>query len=454
MSGKEPNTEQIPTPIQSRQQDAVLYSLLQQLNESQWWSSKQLVRGQLHQLRRVVAYAVLYSPFYRERFRNLDVNRLELENFRMLPILTRRDLQEYNDTIDCSQLPENHGKTSEIMTSGSTATPVKVRGTGLTSMLWNAINMREQLWHQRDHSRIMAAIRWHSDPIGLAPAGIEFEDWGMPINQFYKTGLGFYLNSSADIADQLRWLQKIKPAYLMSHPSNLMALLREAQRQAIKFPELREVRTVGETVTDELRQLAQVEFNAHLVDFYSTQEVGYIAIQCPLNEHYHIQSESVLVEVVREDGSACESNEVGKILVTSLRNYATPLIRYDIGDYGEMGEACSCGRSLPVLRRIHGRVRNMLQLPDGNKRWPNFGFAKFMEIAPLRQFQVVQRRFDLIELKLVVDEKLSAEQEAGIKQVLITRLGHPFAVEITYHEVIARTAGGKYEDFVSMISVN
>ena len=213
-----------------------------------------------------------------------------------------------------------------------------------------------------------------------------------------------------------------------------------------------EVRTVGESISEELRSDVAEQLGVKLVDLYSSEELGYIAIQCPLENHYHVQSESVLLEVLREDGSACALHEPGKIVVSSLRNYATPLIRYEIGDYGELAGPCSCGRGLPVLKTIHGRVRNMLLHPDGSSHWPSFGFRKFMNIAQLKQFQMVQHSLNKIELKVVIDEKLSQEQEAAIVQVLKENLGHPFEVNISYHPKLDRSANGKFEDFVSMIS--
>ena len=93
----------------------------------------------------------------------------------------------------------------------------------------------------------------------------------------------------------------------------------------------------------------------------------------------------------------------------------------------------------------------MLHLPDGNTRWPDFGFREMMQVAELRQFQLVQKSLDSIELRLVVDEKLSTEQQSAIKGILGSHLGHPFEIEITYHAALARSASGKFEDFVSLI---
>lgn len=429
-----------------------LYGLLVQLNESQWWNAEQIEQAQLQQLKKLISHAMTYSPFYRQRYRALNVDEIDLALFKELPLLTRKQLQENNYSIDCAELPELHGGTTDSMTSSSTGSPVKFRTTALTSTLWNAINMREQLWHERQVDKKSASIRWRGDGVGLQPDGLQFDNWGVPVSLFHQTGPSYFLNSSTDVAAQLQWLQKVQPSYLMTHPSNLRALMKLQKTEGIELPDILEVRTVGESVSDELRNEVAELFNAKLVDLYSSEEFGYLAIQCPEYDHYHVQSESVMVEVLREDGGGCEIGEVGKLVISSLRNYATPLIRYEIGDYGGLGEPCGCGRGLPVLKRIHGRVRNMLLHPDGSAHWPNFGFRKFMKVADVRQFQVVQHTLDEVELKLVLEGHLSSAEEVAIKNILRESLGYPFNINISYHKSLARNAGGKFEDFVSLLA--
>lgn len=440
----------IPSPLQPEGQ--ALYGLLRQLDESQWWSAQQLLDGQLQQLERLISHATRHSPFYREHLKGVDLAGLSLDTLREIPLLTRALLQEHNKEVDCAVLPEGHGVIKESTTSGSTGFPVKIRSTALASTVWHGINMRENLWQRREFDKVSASIRWHGEAVGLPPDGVEFEDWGLPVNLFYQTGRGYFLNSSTDISLQIAWLKKIQPSYLMIYPSNLRALLARLRRDNTTLQGLLQVRTIGESINAELRSEVAEQFRCSLVDLYSSEELGYMAIQCPVQNHYHVQSESVLLEVLREDGSPCDLHEPGKIVVTSLRNYATPLIRYEIGDYGELGGPCSCGRGLPVLKRVHGRVRNMLLHPDGSMHWPGFGYRKFLHIAPLKQFQLVQHDVNQLEFKVVVDRKLSSEQEEGIREILRENLGHPFAVNISYHQALARSASGKFEDFVSMLS--
>ncbi|MEQ8952851.1 MAG: phenylacetate--CoA ligase family protein [Gammaproteobacteria bacterium] len=442
----------VPTPLVASEQNQLLHSLLLQLEQSQAWDEERMVSGQLQQLRKLLGHALSYSDFYRERCKHLYPAVMGWDEFRQLPLLTRAELRKHKDRIDCAQLPQDHGGTIDIMTSGSTGSPVKLRGSGMTNLIWHVINMREQLWQQRDPARITSAIRWHPDAVAMPPLGSSHPDWGFPINQFYRTGPAYVLNSSADIEAQLTWLGKIRPHYLMTHPSNLKSVLQFATADDPAFSKLLQLRTVGERVDSSLREAAKELLGVPLVDFYSSQELGYIALQCPQHEHYHVQSESLIVEILDADGRPQPRGEPGRLVITSLRNYATPLIRYEIGDFGEWGECCDYAPGLPVLKKVTGRVRNMLRLPNGQQRWPNFGFKYMMDVAAIQQFQVVQTALDAIELRLVVGAPLSQEQEARLARILADHLGYSFAISISYHDALPRGAGGKFEDFLSLLS--
>ncbi len=176
-----------------------------------------------------------------------------------------------------------------------------------------------------------------------------------------------------------------------------------------------------------------------------------MALQCPENDHYHVQCENVLLEVLDEKGVPCKPGETGRVVVTAMHNFATPLIRYSIGDYAMVGEACSCGRTLPVLRRIMGRVRNMMTLPSGGKVWPYFGANKLGDVAPLKQYQLVQKSLTELELRVVPERPLTSDDEAKMRTVIFESLGESFQLNFSYLDAIPCGPGGKYEDFRSEV---
>jgi phenylacetate-CoA ligase len=159
----------------------------------------------------------------------------------------------------------------------------------------------------------------------------------------------------------------------------------------------------------------------------------------------------VLVEILNDDGQPCAPGEVGRVVVTDLHNFATPLVRYEIGDYAEAGEACRCGRGLPTLRRIVGRRRGMLRYPDGRTVWPVFTVACRLA-ARYHEIQLIQERIDLLRLRVVADAPLSDESKLALTRALQNVLGHPFEIAIEQVAELSRSRGGKLEEFVSLVT--
>ena len=432
----------------------ILLTLLFQLEQSQWWPPERLRQAQFRQAGDLLRHAFESVAYYRKRLAEagytLDTP-LDEESWLRLPLLKREDIQQAGQELWSQALPKGHGKTNNIVTSGSTGTPVKLLGTGLTGVFWNLFTVRDFFWRRCDVSGKLAAIRYDRTGAAPYPDGATLPNWGAGFASSVPTGPAQMLSIETPIAQQAEWLKRQNADYLITHPSNLEALIRYCGDAGIKLPSLREVETLSELVPPHLRALCQDQWNIPLVDMYTTQEAGYLALQCPAHTHYHIQSEHVIVEVLDENGRPCEAGETGRVVVTDLHNFATPLIRYDIGDYAEIGAPCDCGRGLPVIEKIYGRQRNMIRLPDGTSHWPLLSYDKFIEIAPIKQFQFVQKTLQVIEIKLVVERPLSAGEEEQLKNLVNSRLGHNFDLRISYHDYIPRSASGKFEDFRSEI---
>src|SRR5262249_28205670 len=162
--------------------------------------------------------------------------------------------------------------------------------------------------------------------------------------------------------------------------------------------------------------------------------------------HYHVQSEGIFVEVLDESGKPCQPGQIGRVVLTPLHNFAMPLLHYAIGDYAEVGKPCPCGRGLPVLSRVLGRVRNMVVLPGGERIWPRTGRLRYGDAIPVKQFQMIQTGLTTLELRLVAERRGTAEEEARLTAMVAEWIGFPFEVKYTYLDEIPRAAGGKYED--------
>ena len=446
----------IAWPSMPSERGASLLALLQQLDQTQWWTPEQLLECQLVQIEALLRHAYDTVPLYRERLGAAGWQPgqcLRMEEFRQLPLLTRRDVQSAGAALHSRALHAQFGDAFSTHTSGSSGEPVTLRATELDRLLWEAFTLRDHDWHGRDFSGRLASIRTGAGAIGVPPNGSMFENWGPPVNELYASGPAFALSSNADIAVQVRWLAQHRPNYLITYPSNLAELIDYCATQQIEFRGLRELRTTGETLSGQLRAHCQDVLGVPLTDLYSSQECGYLALQCPQADHYHVMAESVLIEILDDTGRPCAAGETGQVVVTVLHNFASPLIRYQLNDHAEVGRPCACGRGLPTLARIRGRSRNLVRIPDGTRHWPQVGFYEYREVAPVQQYQMVQHSLEEIELRLVTERVLSAEEEAKLVAVVQRWLQYPFRVRFTYYDGrIPRGPGGKFEDFVSLVA--
>jgi phenylacetate-CoA ligase len=424
---------------------AQMLALQYQFEQTQWWPAERLQAMQLQQFVQVFRHAVTTVPFYRERFaQRAAAGIASWDQYRELPVSTRRGIQSAGAGMHSAAPPAAHGPVVKTESSGSTGSPLVTLGTAWTQLMWHALLLRDHLWQQRDLGGKLAAIRSKT-------ADMRVPNWG-PATAAFTTGPSAVRSLSADLDGQVRWLAAEDPDYFISYATNVQMLAERSRELGVRLPRLKQVRTYGEMLRPECRAVVREAWGVEVVDSYSSEELGYIALQCPDCEHYHVQSENLIVEVLDEAGAPCGPGDIGQVVVSTLHNFAMPLLRYASGDYAEIGEPCRCGRGLPVLRRIAGRQRNMLLRPDGVRHWPSFPSEAWREIAPVAQIQLVQDAADHVTARVVAPREIAAEEQARFIAALQDCLGWPFRITLTRVDAIARGAGGKYEDFVSLLN--
>jgi phenylacetate-CoA ligase len=436
---------------------ASLLALVLQLEQSQWWTPERIAEEQQRQLALVLSHAQQTVPYYHQRFGawGADLSHCEVgQRWSQLPLLSRREVQMAGESLRSTRIPKSHGNVTTSTTSGSTGQPVTTWGTEVTDFFWHAITLRDHFWHRRDFRQSLAAIRHTGDNKALAPLGIRMNDWGGAVTGVLSTGPGYLLNIRSSVDEQLAWLKRIQPNYLLTYPSVLIEIARQIQLRGESLPRMQGLRTFGEVLDSECRAVCQNSFGVEIVDMYSSQEVGYLALQCPETEQYHVMAENVLVEVLDDHNDPCRPGEVGRVVVSTLHNFASPLLRYDIGDFAEVGEPCSCGRGLPTLRRILGRQRNLLVLPGGTRRWPVFdAHRQPADMPPVFQYQVIQRSEAKIEVHVVRHADFTSSEEEIVRRYVTQMLEHSFDIHICRVDSIARSPSGKFEDFISLVDV-
>ncbi|HVU00355.1 MAG TPA: hypothetical protein VHE30_01335 [Polyangiaceae bacterium] len=408
--------------------------------------TERMVEGELalHQRRRfaaVVRHARETVPYY------ADLPALpeepSPEDLLRIPILRRETVRDRAAELESTRFPKGHAVEREANSSGSTGRHVTVKVDSVAANVGHGVALRDSAWHGRDPRLKGATIRAVADG-ARAPEGRRLERW----LAHAESGPGALLDVHTKPAEQLEWLLRENPAYLATYPSNAGALLEEAERRRVSWPALRELGTFGEVLPDALRETCRRVWNVPLVDAYSCVELGQLALECPLGGRYHVQSENVLLEVLREDGTPCGSGETGRVVVTALHGFVMPLVRYEVGDYAELGAPCACGRTLPVLERILGRARSTIRLPTGERIWPRYGSNVLGGLFPVRQFRLRQVAPSRLVLEMVLDRALSRSEGEGLRKFVLGTLRYPFELEFVEVSDIPRSPGGKFEDVV------
>lgn len=423
---------------------AMLAALVAEIKDIQWKRPYELEQLQHQQLSVLLKHHADNTPSFRSRLDAAGLDHTDIvdrESLRRLPLLTRSQWQDLGESMFSTKSPSMHGKPNKLTTSGSTGEPVVIRKTMIGGMFWAAHSVLDHDWHHRDIGMRMASIR------ADIHEHIESPNWGYPMAMLDETGPARGMPITTNVTEQLGILREFKPDFLITYPNNLSALL-DAWHDNYDL-KLRHIKTLGETVSDDLRTRTRTITGLEIEDGYSSNEAGTIAIHC--GHSYHTMDDNLIVEVLDDDGEECKPGEIGRVVITDLHNFATPIIRYDIADYAERGPACACGRGFSTLSRVMGRQRNLIRNPDGTTNWPLTGFYGFRDVANIKQYQMIQHDQRDIELKLVTPDTLTVEQQQSIVSMVKSALKHDFDVKLTIsRDPLPRGKNGKFEEFICL----
>jgi phenylacetate-CoA ligase len=417
------------------------------LAETERLAPEQLRAYQDNLLVPLVAHARRNVPFYEKRlaplFRGEEV---DLARWNDIPILTRAEAQRSTQAMTATITPPHAGPAERGETSGSTGRPLSYLRNEITMVAALAMTDRTFRHWNFDGDKTMATFTAIYRDLAPAPHGLTSEGWRRGFH-----GKHHLIGSWADTDAQIEWLRARSPHYLTMQSSTLFALAERVLARGIEM-RFEGIVSIAMTLSDEIRAACREAFKLKPVDRYGAEEVGSIASECPHCGYYHVDAEALVVEILRDDGAPCAPGETGRVVVTTLYNYAMPFIRYEIGDYALAGPArVKCPIKLPTLARIFGRYRNMFTLRDGRIVYPNFKYADLREFISFEQMQVVQTDYDCIEVRYVPPRDGRNPDEAGLEAYVRKTLDPSLRVSAVAVEEIPRAASGKFEDFLSLV---
>ncbi len=417
---------------------------LSQLRRSQWQSYEELRVKQLARLRRLVRAAYEHVPYYRSLFNKLGATPddfRELTDLVLLPVLDKQALRErfsefLNPTVDPRKLVEDH-------TSGSTGVPLRFLLTAKQKAYEMAYAIRFWGWSGYRTGARIAAFRHYIPPTERDPL------WKYDRRQrtlFFSV----YDMKPVNLRAYVEQFNRFQPDFVRGYPSSIYIFAQFAASEGLRVHSPRAVLSSSETLSSEMRTVIEQTLQCPVFDWWGSNERIATACQCEQRGLYHINAEGGYLEFLpQQDASGAA---VYRIIGTGLINHAMPLIRYDLGDLAiPANKPCPCGRGLPGIERILGRMNDLIVTGD-QKFVPSVRFYTLFETyEKIRQFQVVQTATDAVTVRLVRARELSDDELAGLRQKLNRFLGERVAIEFEFVEEIKPEPSGKIRNVISLV---
>ena len=266
------------------------------------------------------------------------------------------------------------------------------------------------------------------------------------------------LDASSLTQDYIKeFVQRLKvfsPKIIIGYANvvNLVAQFIENNRISLAPP--KGIVTSAEVLTLEMRERIERVFGCPVFNRYGSREAALIASECSEHRGLHINGESLYVEII-QNGKLAKPGEMGEVFITDLVNYGMPLIRYRIGDvaWASSINRCGCGRGLPMLENIQGRVTDFLVTKEG-KIVSGVALATYMitNIKGIRQIQLVQEAKDYIKIKLATNPQFQETSRKILLNRLAEFLGEKMGHEIISVDSIPHEVSGKFRFSISNIS--
>jgi phenylacetate-coenzyme A ligase PaaK-like adenylate-forming protein len=395
-------------------------------------------RWQKTQLRNLLTHASQRSSFWRNRLgpRPAD-SRLDA-----VAILTRTELRRQVETEGSLLRPSDGLETSTHATSGSSGTPVEFHISQMNGRYNDVRYLAQEFMDGKDLSVNRTSVRTAKGDSAKKAANIsrgftveKKPSWLGEIGSTFKSGelkKIEYLNP--DLRDLVRELRKDAVGQLVTNPRMVAAMISHSGARLLRDLRVSEFVAFGEAVEPGLYQ-AIADQSIPIRSTYSCEEVGPIGSECEATPgHYHVATSNVIVET--EGSYEIEGKKLGRLLLTHLHSYATPFIRYDLGDVALLAERCPCGHDGPTIHSLYGRLTNALKHRDGTLSAFLIRGEELLKIVEFTEFRIRQVSLDMIIVELGRREAVTPEEVDNVTAFLRARAGHKFRIEVVARSTI------------------
>jgi phenylacetate-CoA ligase len=433
-----------------------------ELRQLQWLTHEQTLAHQREQLEVLVQHGYQHVPYYQKLLSELKIatpdGKVNLANWAEIPPLDRATLHGHFDELKSDDLSKRDWWI--VSSGGSTGEPISAIHDRQFTDWTNATMLIQDIWCGHKMGVDKKMLLWGSERdllVGHETTKTIFRRW--ILNEVWLNAFKMTKDKMVDYVNQIN---SLKPNIIFAYAESIYDLSRFILHEGLQVYSPKAIRTGAGTLHSHMRETITQAFKTPIFNLYGSREAPSIAQECESHKGLHIVAPVYYIEILDKSNHSVKPGEIGEIVVTTLQNFAMPLIRYRIGDIGVWAsEQCTCGRSWPLLGEVTGRAADAFIRIDGSIVSPQYFIHIIgVVIRPdwLQRYQVVQESPKLIRVKMVSKRKTEnplaeyARDLATIEEKLQIVMGKDCQIEFEFVDEIEPTPSGKYRYTISKVN--
>lgn len=429
-------------PLWARKIGSTRLRVAADLERSQYLPAPELQAAQFAAFQRMFRHAYDHCEYYRARYDAAGIRPDDIRapsDIARVPTITKEEIQENRERMISRLTPR--ADLIPDMTGGSTGSPLK--------FFYDKARL---------DSRIGATLRhnaWANWRLGDRAAVL----WGAPQDlaqgQKLKDRVRDWIIDRRLLLDASRIddarmhafaeaLREYQPRVMQAYSNTLALFAKFVKENRITGIRPKGIVCSAELLTAESRALIEETFGCPVFDRYGCREFAVIASECDRHRGMHINQENLYVESVDEAGPALDRD--GEIVITDLRNFAMPMIRYRIRDVGRvLSESCDCGRGLALMKLSGGRTTDFLISTSG-ARVSGIVLATYVitNLQGVRQIQFVQSAKGSVTIRVARGPDWTDALAQSLTDKARHYLGSDMRIDFEYVERIESEKSGKF----------
>jgi len=398
---------------------------------------------QKERLRDLLLEAQAFSPWYKGEFEKAKISPHDIHAAPPMDLLERLPFLEKDTLKNCpdqvvSANPERPAYAT-VSTSGTSGSPMKVEfdaeGRQMTYAEWRRyydwLGLPQQFRSVRFSGRIIVKPSARKPP---------FWAWNRIDDQLFMSA---YHLKPENIPAYIEKLNAFRPDLIDGYPSAIFIIAQAILRYGTKLDfEPTAISLTAETLMDPQRHIIEKAFGCKVFNQYASSEGAPWIVEC-LYGNYHLWLDTGVFEFI-DSKPLDEESRMAELVVTSFRNFRTPLIRYRIGDYIQTFNnppVCPCGTPYPVVKGVVGRNDDILYTEE--KGSVGRLDPAYKGVNGIRQSKIIQHNVESIEVLVVPDDRFDEDQRDLLLKNLRDRLGKSITIELVILESIPLGKTGK-----------